>query len=191
MSLYCERYHGWKRISWPHCKSRTAKEKRKRAGGGEHQWVHTHKHGYGPQNTGESCRTRNTRMLKGERSMEMMTLQPKNRLKGENGHDRRTPQKVEKGTGDPLNASLPAQRKQPHMAVLHHRDLLQDGVAEPPGMGGLKFRKKRENMPSKGLKDQVFRKLLSHHVSGQGENRESIITAPLILFFPSSPSICC
>lgn len=103
---------------------------------------------------------------------------------------RRTPQKAEKGTGDPLNASLPAQRKQSCMAVLHHKDLLQDAAAEPPGMGGLKFRKERENNSSKGLTDQVLRKLLSHYVSGQGENRESI-TAPLILFFSSSPSICC
>lgn len=32
---------GWKRISWPHCKSRTAKEKRNGVRGREHQWVHT------------------------------------------------------------------------------------------------------------------------------------------------------
>lgn len=43
------------------------------------------------------------------------------------------------------------------MAVLCGRDLLQDAVAESPSMGGLKFRKKRENNPRKGLKDQVFR----------------------------------
>lgn len=49
----------------------------------------------------------------------MRTLQPKNRLKGGNGHDRKTPHRVEKGNGEPLAASPPARRQKPRTAVLH------------------------------------------------------------------------
>lgn len=118
--------------------------------------------------------------------MEMMTLQPKNRLKGENGHDRRTPQRTEKGTGDPVNASSPAWRKQPHTVVLCGKDLLQDAAAEPPGMGGLTFRKKRESNSPKGPKDQVLRKPLSHYVLGQGESTESITARSFCSLPPAS-----
>lgn len=118
--------------------------------------------------------------------MEMMTLQPKNRLKGKNGHSRRTPQRAEKGTEDSLNASSPTWKKQPHTAVLCGRDLLQDAVAQPPGMGGLKFRKKRENNPPKEPKDQVLRKLPSRYVPEQGESTEkvSLHAHSVVLLFP-------
>lgn len=49
-----------------------------------------------------------------------------------------------------------------------------DAVAELPGMGGLKFRKKRENNVPKGLKDKMSRKPLSHYVSGQSESTEKV-----------------
>lgn len=51
---------------------------------------------------------------------------------------------------------------------------MQDAVAEPPGMGGQKFRKKRENNAPKGLKDKMFRKPLSNYISGQSESTEKV-----------------
>lgn len=150
--VYCERYHVAGR-GFPGLIAKAGQQRRKETGyETENTNGSTHKHRNGPQNTGELCRTRTTKMIKQETSMEIVTLQPTNRLKGENGHDRRTPQRAEKGTGDPLNASSPTQRKEPHMAALCGRDLVQDAVAEPPGIG-VKFRKNRENNPPKGLKD--------------------------------------